>query len=79
VPSWSATPFTPAARDALEGLVAKIDALESARGEITRNQRSQLCAEAQVYQDAIDTILFMTAGLNAKESAGIEDRLVTML
>lgn len=76
---WSLAPFSPVIRDSLEGLVARIETLESARGEITRNQRSQLCAEAQVYQDVIDAILFRMAGLNPKEIAGIEDRLARML
>jgi hypothetical protein len=63
----------------LEALVSQIAALETTRGTITRQQRAALRAEAQPYQDAINAMLFGLAGLNAKEIAGIESRLQTML
>ncbi len=72
-------PFSRAARTALEALVTKVRAAETARGPINRRQRSNLSYDAQPYQDEIDAILFDLAGFSVADRAHIEARLEVMI
>ena len=60
-------------------IVERIIAIETARGEIARAERSALDPQAQPLQDLIDRILFRLAGLSDTESADLETRLAKML
>ena len=57
----------------------KIIHFESERGDIPRSARSALAPKAQPYQDLIDKLFFMMAGLTESESSAIEERLTHML
>ena len=72
-------PFDRAVTETLVAAVRKISTIESARGAITRRQRSSLDPKAQPYQDLIDRLLFRCADLTDAEAAGLERRLATML
>jgi hypothetical protein len=66
-------------RDILIEAVDRITAIETARGEITRIERSSLAEDAQLYQFIIDRLLYRMAGLSDAEAAGLEGRLAKML
>jgi hypothetical protein len=51
---------------------------EGRHGNITRSERSALCAEAQAYQDLVDQLLYTMAGLTEEEAQGLEERLARM-
>ena len=72
-------PFSLVVRDVIIEAVNRITALEAARGEIARVERSHLAEAAQPYQDLIDRLLYRMAGLSEAEAAGLEDRLTRML
>lgn len=78
-PAMAVPPYGQAARDAIVELVKRITAIEAARGEIARTERSHLAPAAQPYQDMIDRILYALAGLTETEWRGMEERLKTML
>jgi hypothetical protein len=58
--------------------VQHVCAVEDARGEISRTDRSALAAKAQPYQDLIDRLFYKMAGLTDGEIAGLEERLKKM-
>jgi hypothetical protein len=72
-------PFDCVLQDAIKEAVDQIKDKETRRGSISRSDRSALSPEAQPYQDFIDRIFFAMAGLSPEESAGLEERLATML
>jgi len=78
-PGLAQPPFSPAVRDAIVDLVGRIIAIEAARGEIARTERSHLAPAAQPFQDFIDRLLYAMAGLTADEARGLEERLDSML
>ncbi|TWT41907.1 Modification methylase TaqI [Phycisphaerae bacterium RAS1] len=78
-PELNNAPFPLGVQDVIAELVRRIMAIEAARGEIARVERSALDPAAQPLQDLIDRILYAMAGLNADEIAGLEARLATML
>jgi hypothetical protein len=78
-PALTRPPFPLAIQDVLVKLVRRIIAIEQARGEIARVERSALATDAQPLQDLIDHILYVLAGLTQAEVAGLEDRLARML
>jgi hypothetical protein len=71
--------FPLAVQDVLVELVRRIIAIEQARGEIARTERSALAPAAQPLQDLINRLLYAMAGLTPAESAGLEARVATML
>lgn len=75
----SRPPFPLAVQDVLVELVRRNIAIEQARGEIARTERSHLADAAQPLQDLIDRILYALAGLSPGEVTGLEDRLSRML
>ena len=79
VPGLVTPPFSPAVRDTIIEAVKRIMAIESARGEIARTERSALDNKAQPYQDLIDQLFYRMAGLSDEEVAGLESRLARML
>jgi hypothetical protein len=78
-PAMAVPPYGQPVRDAIVELVKRITAIEAARGEIARTDRSHLDPAAQPYQDLIDRILYALAGLSDTEWPGLEDRLAKML
>ena len=66
-------------QDVLVDLVRRIVAIEEARGEIARGERSALAPAAHPFQDLIDRLLYAMAGLTPDESASLEARLAQML
>jgi hypothetical protein len=78
-PGWATAPFSPAIRDCVEHLTGRILEFETQRGRISRQNRSRLCEEAQLYLDGIDQILFKLAGLPDDEIEGLDARLSQML
>jgi hypothetical protein len=78
-PALANPPFPLAVQDVLVELVRRIIAIEHARGEIARTQRSALAPAAQPLQDLIDRLLYRMAGLTPDEAAGLEHRLARML
>ncbi|MFH1749140.1 MAG: DNA methyltransferase [Planctomycetota bacterium] len=78
-PALARPPFPLAIQNVLVELVRRIIAIEQARGEIARTQRSHLADAAQPLQDLIDRILYALAGLTPAEITGLEDRLTRML
>lgn len=72
-------PFDPLIRECVIAAVDRITTTERRRGSISRSDRSALSPEAQPYQDFIDRVFFAMAGLSPEESAGLEERLATML
>ena len=54
-------------------------AIEAARGEIARAERSKLAPEAQPLQDLIDRLFYAMAGLSDIEAGRLEARLSQML
>lgn len=56
-----------------------IQNIERRRVLKNRSERSQLTAEAQPIQDAIDAVLFRCYGLSRQEANYIERRLKEML
>jgi hypothetical protein len=72
-------PFDPGIADIICHAVDHITAIETARGEIQRSDRSALAQAAQPYQDFLDRLFYMLAGLTDAEAAGLEERLSRML
>jgi hypothetical protein len=78
-PLCAKPPFSPLIREAIIEAVKQISAIEKARGEIARADRSALHPSAQPYQDLIDQLLYRMAGLSDAEIAGLEERYAKML
>jgi hypothetical protein len=78
-PAMAVPPYGLAVQEVIVDLVNRIIAIESARGEIARTDRSHLAPAAQPYQDLIDRILYTLAGLSEPEWRGLEGRLAQML
>jgi hypothetical protein len=72
-------PFGLAVRDFIVELVRRIIAIEQARGEIARTERSALDPGAQPLQDLIDRLIYAMGGLTDEEARGLEERLARML
>ncbi|MBI5725962.1 MAG: Eco57I restriction-modification methylase domain-containing protein [Planctomycetes bacterium] len=72
-------PYGTAVRDIIMEIVKRIIVLEKNRGDITRTERSALDPAAQPYQDLIDRIFYMLAGLSDSEWQNLEKRLTGML
>jgi hypothetical protein len=72
-------PFNPLIREVIIEAMNQISAIEKARGEIARADRSALHPSAQPYQDLIDQLLYRMAGLNDDEITGLEERYAKML
>jgi len=68
-----------AVADALAEMSRSIQEIESKRVLKNRFERSQLAAESQPIQDAIDAVLFRCYGLSENEAKYIEKRLEEML
>ena len=77
-PLLETAPFSPVVRDAIVAAVDRIIDTESKRGEISRAERSALSAQGQPFQDFIDALFFLMAGLTAAEVAGLRARYETM-
>jgi hypothetical protein len=75
----SDSPFSSAVRNTIIEVVGRIMAIESARGDIARTERSALENKAQPYQDLIDQLFYRMAGLSNEEVTGLEGRLARML
>lgn len=78
-PALTTAPFTLVVQDVLADIVRRIIAIEQARGEIARAERSALDPAAQPLQNLIDRLLYAMAGLTAEESVALETRLAAML
>ena len=78
-PDLAQPPFSLAVRDVMVDLVNRIIAIEEARGEIARAERSALAPAAQPLQDLIDRLLYAMAGLTSEETHGVQERLARML
>ena len=78
-PCFREPPFGLAVRTVIVEAVKIISRIECERGEIARVERSALDPAAQPYQDLIDRLFYAMAGLTPEESAGLEERLRTML
>lgn len=78
-PPFANPPYPPAVQDVLVELIRRIIAIEQARGEIARTDRSALAPAAQPLQDLIDRLLHGMAGLTPAEGAALDSRLATML
>ncbi|MEX0885886.1 MAG: Eco57I restriction-modification methylase domain-containing protein [Phycisphaeraceae bacterium] len=60
-------------------VVERIIAIETARADMRRADRSALDPAAQPYQDLIDHLFYRMAGLSYDEARALEERLATML
>jgi hypothetical protein len=78
-PALANPPFSLAVQDVLVEMARRIIAIEQARGEIARADRSALAPAAQPFQDLIDRLLCGMAELDAEETTGLEVRLAHML
>jgi len=78
-PGLAQAPFPPAVCQTIMEAVQKIIAIETARGEIARADRSALAPTAQKYQDLIDRLLYRMAGISDAEAEALEARLQQML
>jgi len=76
---WAEPPFDPLICEVIIEAVQQISAIEKARGEIARADRSTLHPSAQPYQDLIDQLLYRMAGLSDAEINGLEERYAKML
>ncbi len=64
--------FSPVVVDVIVNAVEKIIEAEAGRGEISRSDRSALSPAAQPFQDFIDDVFFLLAGLTAAEVATLK-------
>ena len=78
-PELQSPPFSGLVAHSFTYAAERIIALEQHRGTISRSQRSSLAETCDIYQAFIDRILFRIAGVSEAESAGLEQRLATML
>jgi hypothetical protein len=78
-PDLQEPPFSPAVRNTIVALADHIVQAERSRGEISRAERSALSSEAQPYQDLIDRLFYVMAGLTDDEAKSLEERLSKML
>ncbi|MEX0716288.1 MAG: N-6 DNA methylase [Planctomycetaceae bacterium] len=78
-PFTESPPFDPGIAAIICHAVDRITAIEAARGDIARSERSALAPQAQPYQDFLDRLFYQLAGLTEAEAAGLEDRLSRML
>jgi len=69
-------PFDPAI---IATVVDRIIGAERDRGLISRAARSQLAAKSQAWQDVIDRMFALMAGISPTEHAALRERLATML
>ncbi len=74
-----APPFSGTLGKAIIHATKEIMKLESARGDITRSDRSELSDDAKPYQQFIDSLVFGMAGLSENEALGLQSRLEKML
>jgi len=78
-PMLQEAPFPLEVQQAIVAAVERIMAIEGARKNMARKDRSALHPDAQPYQDFIDRLFYRMAGLTDAESAGLEERLARML
>ena len=78
-PLLQEAPFPLEVQQAIVAAVERIMAIEEARENMARKDRSALHPDAQPYQDFIDRLFYRMAGLTDDESAGLEERLARML
>jgi type I restriction-modification system DNA methylase subunit len=78
-PGLANPPFSAAVQETIVSATQRIIAIESTRGEISRADRSALDPRAQPYQDLIDRLFYLMAGLSDTEIVGLESRLAAML
>lgn len=71
-------PFSPALLTLLEDLSRRIQAIEAARGEVSKAQRAHLDVQAQPLQDLIDAILFRMIGFSQQDVDGLTAKLEQM-
>jgi len=72
-------PYSVVVENVISQAAKKIIALEVERGDIPRSARSALDPKAQPYQDLIDRLFYIMAGLTESEASAIESRLSRML
>lgn len=72
-------PYSIVIQNVISEASKKIIEIEVERGDIPRAARSALDPKAQPYQDLIDRLFYVMAGLSEAESSAIEDRLSRML
>ena len=72
-------PFPFEVQETIIAAVERIIAIEQARENMARTDRSALHPDAQPYQDFIDRLFYRMAGLTDDEAAGLEQRLARML
>ena len=72
-------PYSIVIQNVISEVSKKIIEIEVERGDIPRSARSTLEPKAQPYQDLIDRLFYVMAGLSEAESSAIEDRLTRML
>jgi hypothetical protein len=78
-PTLTRHPFSTVVRNVISEAAKKIISLETERGDIPRSARSALDPKAQPYQEFIDRLFYVMAGLSESEASAIEDRLSRML
>ena len=77
-PLLESPPFPYTVAEFLLAAVQRSIAIETARGEIARAERSALDSQAQPLPDLLDRIRFCLAGLTAEVVWGLEHRLARM-
>jgi hypothetical protein len=78
-PMLAKHPYSVVIENVISEAAKKIINLEVERGDIPRSARSALDPKAQPYQDLIDRLFYVMAGLSEAEASAIEDRLTRML
>jgi hypothetical protein len=68
LPAMKEPPFSKIVSDILIECVDAIRGIEEARGDIARADRSSLAVQAQPYQDFIDRLFYVMAGLTKAEA-----------
>ena len=70
--------FSPCLERLFIEAVERIEAIELARDDVRRVDRSALAPHAQPYQDFIDRLFYALAGISDSEARGLEERLAQM-
>jgi hypothetical protein len=78
-PALSTAPFSRGVSEVIVAATTCIVDTEWKRGAVSKRNRAFLADEAQPYQDFVDHVLFMMAGINDTEAAGLTQRLATMM
>ncbi|HEX8342265.1 MAG TPA: DNA methyltransferase [Tepidisphaeraceae bacterium] len=79
MPALDKPPFPRAVVAIICEATDRVVAIETARGAVTKKDRSALAKQSQPYQDFLDRVFFRLAGITDDEARALEKRLSKML